>query len=287
MPQPYVLFDNVCKYYQMGDTRIAASDHVSFEIQKGEFCVILGPSGAGKTTVLNMLGGMDTCDEGTILLDGEKVSGFDKKRLTTYRRYDVGFVFQFYNLVQNLTARENVELAAEICRDPLDADTVLDEVGLADRKNNFPAQLSGGEQQRVSIARALAKNPKILLCDEPTGALDYKTGKQVLALLQATCRKQGRTVIVITHNSALAAMAGHPYQQRPGGRSDREPQPHPRGKDRVVNDTQLSQKYPADLQNHRQPVRRRLCHRGAGRRLPGRAERHAHRYERVDGTLYG
>ena len=143
MPQPYVLFDNVCKYYQMGDTRIAASDHVSFEIQKGEFCVILGPSGAGKTTVLNMLGGMDTCDEGTILLDGEKVSGFDKKRLTTYRRYDVGFVFQFYNLVQNLTARENVELAAEICRDPLDADTVLDEVGLADRKNNFPAQLSG------------------------------------------------------------------------------------------------------------------------------------------------
>ena len=144
MPQPYVLFDNVCKYYQMGDTRIAASDHVSFEIQKGEFCVILGPSGAGKTTVLNMLGGMDTCDEGTILLDGEKVSGFDKKRLTTYRRYDVGFVFQFYNLVQNLTARENVELAAEICRDPLDADTVLDEVGLADRKNNFPAQLSGG-----------------------------------------------------------------------------------------------------------------------------------------------
>ena len=194
MPQPYVLFDNVCKYYQMGDTRIAASDHVSFEIQKGEFCVILGPSGAGKTTVLNML-------------DGGRVSGFDKKRLTTYRRYDVGFVFQFYNLVQNLTARENVELAAEICRDPLDADTVLDEVGLADRKNNFPAQLSGGEQQRVSIARALAKNPKILLCDEPTGALDYKTGKQVLALLQATCRKQGRTVIVITHNIALAAMA--------------------------------------------------------------------------------
>ena len=160
MPQPYVLFDNVCKYYQMGDTRIAASDHVSFEIQKGEFCVILGPSGAGKTTVLNMLGGMDTCDEGTILLDGEKVSGFDKKRLTTYRRYDVGFVFQFYNLVQNLTARENVELAAEICRDPLDADTVLDEVGLADRKNNFPAQLSGGEQQRVSIARALAKTQR-------------------------------------------------------------------------------------------------------------------------------
>lgn len=205
--QPFVVFDNVCKYYQMGDTRIAASDHVSFTIEKGEFCVILGPSGAGKTTVLNMLGGMDTCDEGTILLDGERVSSFSQKRLTTYRRYDVGFVFQFYNLVQNLTARENVELAAEICRDPLDADTVLEEVGLSERRDNFPAQLSGGEQQRVSIARAIAKNPKILLCDEPTGALDYKTGKQVLALLQDTCRQKGRTVIVITHNSALAAMA--------------------------------------------------------------------------------
>ena len=203
----FVTFEEVCKYYEMGETRIAAADHVSFSIEKGEFCIILGPSGAGKTTVLNMLGGMDTCDEGTILLDGERVSDFDQKRLTDYRRYDVGFVFQFYNLVQNLTARENVELAAEICREPLDADTVLDEVGLSQRKNNFPAQLSGGEQQRVSIARALAKNPKILLCDEPTGALDYKTGKQVLALLQDTCRKKGRTVIVITHNSALAAMA--------------------------------------------------------------------------------
>ena len=220
MPQPYVLFDNVCKYYQMGDTRIAASDHVSFEIQKGEFCVILGPSGAGKTTVLNML-------------DGEKVSGFDKKRLTTYRRYDVGFVFQFYNLVQNLTARENVELAAEICRDPLDADTVLDEVGLADRKNNFPAQLSGGEQQRVSIARALAKNPKILLCDEPTGALDYKTGKQVLALLQATCRKQGRTVIVITHNSALAAMADRVIRINSGRVVDQTVNPNPTPVERI------------------------------------------------------
>ena len=216
MPQPYVLFDNVCKYYQMGDTRIAASDHVSFEIQKGEFCVILGPSGAGKTTVLNMLGGMDTCDEGTILLDGEKVSGFDKKRLTTYRRYDVGFVFQFYNLVQNLTARENVELAAEICRDPLDADTVLDEVGLADRKNNFPAQLSGGEQQRVSIARALAK-----------------TGKQVLALLQATCRKQGRTVIVITHNSALAAMADRVIRINSGRVIDQTVNPNPTPVERI------------------------------------------------------
>lgn len=205
--EAYVVFDEVCKYYQMGETRIAAADHISFTIEKGEFCIILGPSGAGKTTVLNMMGGMDGCDEGIIRLDGETVSDFDGKRLTTYRRHDVGFVFQFYNLVQNLTARENVELASEICRDPLDADTVLEEVGLAHRKNNFPAQLSGGEQQRVSIARALAKNPKILLCDEPTGALDYKTGKQVLALLQDTCRKKGRTVIVITHNSALAAMA--------------------------------------------------------------------------------
>ena len=227
MPQPFVLFDNVCKYYQMGETRIAASDHVSFEIQKGEFCVILGPSGAGKTTVLNMLGGMDTCDEGTILLDGETVSSFDKKRLTTYRRYDVGFVFQFYNLVQNLTARENVELAAEICRDPLDADTVLEEVGLADRKNNFPAQLSGGEQQRVSIARALAKNPKILLCDEPTGALDYKTGKQV------ACSRQGRTVIVITHNSALAAMADRVIRINSGRVVDETVNPNPTPVERI------------------------------------------------------
>ena len=202
-----MVFDGVCKYYQMGETRIAAADHVTFTIEKGEFCIILGPSGAGKTTVLNMLGGMDSCDEGTNLLDGERVSDFDRRRLTDYRRYDVGFVFQFYNLVQNLTARENVELAAEICRDPLDSDTVLDSMGLSERKNNFPAQLSGGEQQRVSIARALAKNPKILLCDEPTGALDYKTGKQVLSILQKTCREMGRTVIVITHNSALAAMA--------------------------------------------------------------------------------
>ena len=205
--QAYVQFAGVCKYYTMGQTRIAAADHVDFEIDRGEFCVILGPSGAGKTTVLNMLGGMDTCDEGTIWLDGREVSACTPRQLTEYRRYDVGFVFQFYNLVQNLTARENVELASEICRDPLDADLVLEEVGLADRRGNFPAQLSGGQQQRVAIARALAKNPKILLCDEPTGALDYKTGKQVLRLLQDTCRQKGRTVIVITHNSALAAMA--------------------------------------------------------------------------------
>ena len=203
----FVEFDGVCKYYQMGETQIAAADHISFTIEKGEFCVILGPSGAGKTTVLNMLGGMDTCDEGRIYLDGQEISAYSSKQLTTYRRYDVGFVFQFYNLVQNLTALENVELASEICKDPLPADETLRLVGLEHRMDNFPAQLSGGEQQRVSIARALAKNPKILLCDEPTGALNYNTGKQVLKLLQATCRQMGRTVIVITHNSALAAMA--------------------------------------------------------------------------------
>lgn len=203
----FVTFENVCKYYQMGEQRIAAADKVSFTIEKGEFAVIVGPSGAGKTTVLNMLGGMDTCDDGVIRLDGKEISRYTQKQLTEYRRHDVGFVFQFYNLVQNLTALENVELASEICKDPLDARQTLEQVGLKERMGNFPAQLSGGEQQRVSIARALAKNPKILLCDEPTGALDYNTGKQVLALLQDTCRSTGRTVIVITHNSALTAMA--------------------------------------------------------------------------------
>ena len=203
----FIEFNGVCKYYQMGETTIAAADHISFFVDKGEFCVIVGPSGAGKTTVLNILGGMDTCDEGEILLDRAVISSYTPKQLTTYRRHDVGFVFQFYNLVQNLTALENVELASEICRDPLDAEETLRGVGLGDRLRNFPAQLSGGEQQRVSIARALAKNPKILLCDEPTGALDYKTGKSVLGLLQDTCRNTGRTVLVITHNSALTAMA--------------------------------------------------------------------------------
>ncbi len=207
MSDHFIVFDDVCKFYRMGDNRIAAADHISFFVEKGEFCVIVGPSGAGKTTVLNMLGGMDSCDSGRILLDGALISGYSPKQLTAYRRYDVGFVFQFYNLVQNLTALENVELASEICRDPLPADKMLREVGLGERMNNFPAQLSGGEQQRVAIARALAKNPKILLCDEPTGALDYNTGKQVLGLLQDTCRNTGRTVIVITHNSALTAMA--------------------------------------------------------------------------------
>ena len=203
----FVTFENVSKFYQMGEHKIAAANQVSFEIEKGEFAVIVGPSGAGKTTVLNMLGGMDTCDEGSIWLDGNEISRYNQKQLTQYRRYDVGFDFQFYNLVQNLTALEIVELAAEICREPLDARRTLEQVGLGERMQNFPAQLSGGEQQRVSIARALAKNPKILLCDEPTGALDYNTGKAVLKLLQDTCRNTGRTVIVITHNQALTAMA--------------------------------------------------------------------------------
>ena len=203
----YIEFHDVCKFYTMGENRIAAADHISFYVDQGEFCIIVGPSGAGKTTVLNMLGGMDSCDEGEILLDGSKISQYNAKQLTTYRRYDVGFVIQFYNLVQNQTALENVELASEICKDPLDAKETLLEVGLGERLNNFPAQLSGGEQQRVAIARALAKNPKLLLCDEPTGALDYVTGKSILKLLQDTCRQQGMTVVVITHNSAIAPMA--------------------------------------------------------------------------------
>ena len=184
-----------------------ANDGISLSIEKGEFVIIVGPSGAGKTTVLNMLGGMDTCSGGSIELDGALISGYNSRQLTAYRRYDVGFVFQFYNLVQNLTALENVELASEICREPLPAEEVLREVGLTERMNNFPAQLSGGEQQRVAIARALAKNPKLLLCDEPTGALDYKTGKNILQLLQDTCRNTGRTVVVITHNQAFSAIA--------------------------------------------------------------------------------
>lgn len=207
MGQGFVTFEHVSKVYKMGEVSIRAVDDVSFSINQGEFVVIVGPSGAGKTTVLNMLGGMDAPSGGTITVDGALISGYHARQLTTYRRYDIGFVFQFYNLVQNLTALENVELAAQICREPLDAATVLDEVGLQDRKNNFPAQLSGGEQQRVAIARALAKNPKLLLCDEPTGALDYQTGKAILKLLQDTCRQKGVTVIVITHNSALTPMA--------------------------------------------------------------------------------
>lgn len=203
----FVECKHVKKIYRMGEVTIEALRDVNFEIEQGEFCVIVGASGAGKTTILNIMGGMDTLTSGEVILDGKVISDYKAKQLTNYRRYDIGFVFQFYNLVQNLTALENVELASQICTEPINAMTVLKQVGLEDRANNFPAQLSGGEQQRVAIARALAKNPKLLLCDEPTGALDYNTGKQVLKLLQDTCRKDGKTVVVITHNSALTAMA--------------------------------------------------------------------------------
>ena len=229
----FVEFQDVCKYYTMGEQRITAADHITFTIEQGEFTIIVGPSGAGKTTVLNMLGGMDTCDEGSIRLDGREISRYTRRQLTEYRRYDVGFVFQFYNLVQNLTALENVELAAEICREPLDARETLAHVGLEDRLNNFPAQLSGGEQQRVSIARALAKNPKILLCDEPTGALDYKTGKTILQLLQDTCRNTGRTVIVITHNQALTTMADRVIRIKNGTVLSNETNPDPTPVERI------------------------------------------------------
>lgn len=202
----YIEFDKVKKIYKMGDVKIKALNGASFSIDKGEFAVIAGASGAGKSTILNLMGGMDMATTGKIIVDKENVTKFNAKRLTTYRRYDIGFVFQFYNLVQNLTVRENVELATQICKNPLDIDEVIEAVGLKDRSANFPAQLSGGEQQRVAIARALAKNPKLLLCDEPTGALDYNTGKQILKLLQDTCRERGVTVVVITHNLALTAM---------------------------------------------------------------------------------
>lgn len=203
----FVRLKNVSKIYRMGEVEIRAVDNIEFAIDKGEFVVVVGPSGAGKTTVLNILGGMDTVTSGDVLVDGENIAKYSQRKLTGYRRDDIGFVFQFYNLVPNLTAKENVELALQICKEPLDAVQVLTEVGLGDRLDNFPAQLSGGEQQRVSIARALAKNPKLLLCDEPTGALDYQTGKAILKLLQDTCRQKKMTVIVITHNSALTPMA--------------------------------------------------------------------------------
>ena len=228
-----IRFEEVSKIYRTGEVTITAVDKVSFSIPRGSFTVIVGPSGAGKTTILNMLGGMDTCSGGHIYVDGRDVSGMKGKQLTAYRRFDVGFVFQFYNLVQNLTALENVELASQICKDPMDAAEVLQKVGLRERMKNFPAQLSGGEQQRVAIARALAKRPKLLLCDEPTGALDYKTGKAILKLLQDTCRKDGMTVIVITHNSALTAMADQVIRVRSGTVSSVEQNENPTSVERI------------------------------------------------------
>ena len=225
----FVKLENVRKIYQMGEVEIRAVDGIDFEIGKGEFVVIVGPSGAGKTTVLNILGGMDTATSGKVLVDGNDVAQYTNRQLIGYRREDIGFVFQFYNLIPNLTALENVELALQICKDPMDAQEVLEEVGLGERLDNFPAQLSGGEQQRVSIARALAKNPKLLLCDEPTGALDYNTGKSILKLLQDTCRNSGMTVILITHNSAIAPMADRVIKIK-NGRVDKiiqNPQPVP------------------------------------------------------------
>lgn len=223
----FVKLQDITKIYKMGEIEIRAADNISFSIDKGEFVVIVGPSGAGKTTVLNILGGMDTATSGTLLVDGDEITAYNSRRLTEYRREDIGFVFQFYNLVPNLTALENVELALQICRDPLDARKVMEEVGLGDRLNNFPAQLSGGEQQRVSIARALSKNPKLLLCDEPTGALDYNTGKSILKLLQNMCRERGMTVIVITHNQAIAPMADRLIHIKNGQVSQMELNEHP------------------------------------------------------------
>ncbi|MCD8025637.1 MAG: ABC transporter ATP-binding protein [Clostridiales bacterium] len=211
-----VEFKNVYKKYKMGEVTINAVDGISFSINEGEFVIVVGASGAGKTTVLNILGGMDSCSEGEVFVGGENISKFGEKQLIEYRRHDIGFVFQFYNLVANLTAKENVELAAQICRNPLDSEAALDSVGLSDRRDNFPAQLSGGEQQRVSIARALAKRPKLLLCDEPTGALDYNTGRQILKLLQKTCRTEKMTVVLITHNSAITPMGDHIIRMKSG-----------------------------------------------------------------------
>lgn len=223
----FIELKNVVKRYAMGDVTIYANNGVNFKVNKGEFTVIVGASGAGKTTILNMLGGMDTPTSGTIVVDGHNIATYDDKQLTDYRRDDIGFVFQFYNLVQNLTALENVELASEICKDPLDPAVTLEQVGLGKRMQNFPSQLSGGEQQRVAIARALAKNPKLLLCDEPTGALDYVTGKQILKLLQDTCRQLGMTVIIITHNLALCPMGDKVFHIKSGKVVSMEINPNP------------------------------------------------------------
>lgn len=216
----YIELNNVQKSYRVGEITIKAVDGVTFKIEKGDFAVVVGASGAGKTTVLNILGGMDSLNEGSIIVDGKDISNYTDKMLTEYRRHDIGFVFQFYNLVQNLTARENVELASQICNNPLDVEYVMEMVGLKDRMNNFPSQLSGGEQQRVAIARALAKNPKLLLCDEPTGALDYQTGKAILKLLHDTCKNTGMTVVVITHNGAITEMGDKIIKMRNGKVSD-------------------------------------------------------------------
>lgn len=229
----YIEFRNVCKIYGSGEQEIRALDNITFDVEKGELCVIVGPSGAGKTTLLNILGGMDTATSGTVMLAGREISKLGDRELTYYRRTDVGFVFQFYNLVQNLTALENVELASEICKDSLDAAETLCRVGLEKRMQNFPAQLSGGEQQRVSIARALAKNPKIILCDEPTGALDYNTGKSVLKLLQDTCRSTGKTVIIITHNSALTQIADRVIRVKNGQATSVETNSEPTPVERI------------------------------------------------------
>lgn len=223
----YISFENVTKNYQMGEITIPALAGASFAVEKGQLAVILGASGAGKTTALNILGGMETATDGAVYVDGRDITKLRGKQLIRYRREDIGFVFQFYNLVPNLTAQENVELAAQICSDSLSASEMLDRVGLSDRKNNFPAQLSGGEQQRVAIARAIAKNPKLLLCDEPTGALDYRTGKQILQLLQDTCREDGMTVLIITHNSALAPMADIVIRMQSGRVTEMTNNPHP------------------------------------------------------------
>ncbi len=223
----YITFENVCKYYQSGDNVVKAVDNVNFAVERGEFCVVLGPSGAGKTTILNLLGGMDKATSGKIMVDGQEVTAMNGRQLTEYRRHKVGFVFQFYNLMPNLTALENVELARQVCRDALDPRTVMEQVGLGERLRNFPAQLSGGEQQRVSIARALCKNPALLLCDEPTGALDSKTGVQVLGLLTDVCRTHNATVVIITHNAMIAPLGNRVIHVKNGGIESIETNDHP------------------------------------------------------------